>query len=105
MEACVHNKDLTFPIRQDTGALEIHMEDICAGDIVMGGTVVDLGDVGFTLDDLRTIITKAEEVQKYGKKPPVCEMCGGTPFFPNEKPACPQWDKHICKGHIHTRHV
>lgn len=98
----MRNKDLTFPIRQDTGALEIHMEDVCAGDIVMGGTVVDLGDVGFTLDDLRTIITKAEEVQKYGKRAPVCQVCGGTPFFPNMRPADRVFEEHLCTAPIHT---
>ncbi len=94
-------KYLTFPISEDRRRLEIHVEDVYAGDIVAGGTIVDLGNVAFTLDDLRTIITKAEEVQKYGKRAPVCQVCGGTPFFPNMRPADAVFEEHLCTAPMH----
>ncbi len=97
------NKEyLTFPISEDRRRLEIHVEDVFAGDIVAGGTIVDLGNISFTLDDLRTIITKGEEVQKFGKRPPVCEVCGGTPFFPTMRPADSVFEEHICTAPMHT---
>lgn len=96
------NENLSFPISEDRRRLEIHVEDVYAGDIVSGGTIVDIGNIGFTLDDLRTIITKALEVQKFGKRAPVCEICGGTPFFPNMRPADRVFEEHLCTAPLHT---
>lgn len=97
----MRNPDLTFPIREDIGHLEIHLENLCVGMFTGNGEIIDLGGTSFSIEDLETIIRKSKEVQKHGKRPPVCEVCGATPYFPNMKPKDAVFEEHLCTAPMH----
>lgn len=101
-EAQMRNPDLAIHANPDTGILELLVEGICFGDIVASGTIVDLNGVGLSLDDIEFIALKLREIQKFGKRPSTCEVCGGTPYFPNVRPADKVFEEHVCSAPMHT---
>ena len=99
------NPDLKIVPREDIDMVEILVEETFVCEITPDGESIVVNNVALSIEDIEFIALKAREIQKHGRIPPTCEFCGGTPFFPNEKPATPQWEQHICKNHIHTRQV
>ena len=54
-------------------------------------------------DDLITISVKLSEFLVFGKRPPICKKCGGTPYFPGIVDACGNWVR--CDRYIHDRRI
>lgn len=96
------NKDLRFVRRKDIdNTLEVYLELAFICDISLGGWFC-ISNCFLSQEDMQIVVTKAMEVKIHGTNPPVCDVCGGTPFFPNTRPANRVFEEHLCTAPMHT---
>lgn len=98
-----HNVNIAFELGTNGRGLDVLLEDMVVAHIPGNGVGLDLCMSHVCLDpeDLRQILRKIEEVRKFGNKPSPCEACGGTPYFPNVRPADKVFEEHICSAPMH----
>lgn len=96
------NPDLRFAPRTDISMVEVFVEESLICEITPNGHGIIVNNVELSPEDLETVVIKAREIKKHGRNPPVCEFCGGTPFFPNTRPANKVFEEHLCTAPMHT---
>ncbi len=97
------NPDLSFrPENEECKGLGVFIEEACCAHIFPNGKEIDVNNVALTVDDLEVIAKKMKEVQKHGMPVPICEICAGTPYFPNMRLADKVFEEHVCTAPMHV---